>query len=343
MSDTAPVVWLEEGETRADAVRALDEWARARGVRLVAPAAGARTTPDPDIAERVERELDHASVAIGAADAESADRALGAADELLRAHPELPQAAWLRAEVHRAWAARFLRLEPRDDARARAAWDSAEALDHGRVAGVGETAFARPAHVPTTLIISGGGDLVSLRFDGQALEPVARDAQGAVFRVDAAPAEHQVVVLSGTTVLFATWLATGTDPVRVALGDAVTCRRDAFAEVHRDGDAIAATGVGCPSWIAARAGEKPGSVWVARCEASTCGPLIEWRVEQWQRADANENKAALKPRSRWPAWATWTLVGVGVVAAASVAVIASGALESRPVVPRFVVGGARQE
>ena len=75
---------------------------------------------DLTIADRVEKELDRAREAIAALDADVAERALARAETLLREHPELPQAAWLRAEVHRSWAARWTRVEPRDDQRAQA-------------------------------------------------------------------------------------------------------------------------------------------------------------------------------------------------------------------------------
>jgi hypothetical protein len=82
-------------------------------------------------------------------------------------------------------------------------------------------------------------------------------------------------------------------------------------------------------------------VLVARCERDSCGPLLEWRIES--------NAADLGPpqppasTTTWPAWATWTLVGIGAATAASVALVASGVFETRPVETRFVFGGTRQE
>lgn len=104
------------GDGREDASRALVEWGRARGLRIVTAServGGGALRVDPSIADHVENELDRARDAISALDADAAERALARAEALLREHPELPQAAWLRAEVHRAWAARFTRIEPR--------------------------------------------------------------------------------------------------------------------------------------------------------------------------------------------------------------------------------------
>ena len=45
----------------------------------------------------------------------------------------------------------------------------------------------------------------------------------------------------------------------------------------------------------------------------------------------------------WPAWATWTAVGVGAALATTLTLVATGVFESRPTEPRFVAGGVRTE
>lgn len=350
MSDEAPpVVWLslDAGEARADAVRALDEWARARGVRIAALEEQATTlTVDPSLGERVEKELERAHLAVGAADVDATERALARAETVLREHPELPQAAWLRAEVERAWSARWLRLEPRDEARARVAWENAHALDGGRVAGVGETAFQPRAKVPTAFIITNGkSPRITLRLDGIAREKSASSGSDAEYRVELAPGEHHVLATSDGRIAFASWVAinatTAAPPTRISLYGGGACSRDRFEDVRLDnGQQVRATGVTCPRWIAAIPGERRGSVRVARCENDTCGQLLEWRLEQLPSQTAPEAHARA---SRWPTWATWTIVGIGAATAASIALIATGVFESRPVEQRFVVGGARQE
>ena len=345
MSGDTPVVWLDEGEAQKDAVHALDEWARARGVQLALPTDHPSAVRiDPSLADGVEKELERAREAIGATDADTAERALARAEDVLRRHPELPEAAWLRAEVERTWSSRWLRVEPRDTARARTSWENAEALDGGRAAGIGETRFPSRPRVKATLVVTGKSARLSLRLDGVPLAETETDARGAVFRIDVAPGEHHLLAMSGSSVVFASWLAiVGAPPAeaQIAVGDTGTCSRDRLSEVRRDGDHVSAVGVTCPRWLAAAPGEKRGSVVVARCEHETCGPLLEWRVERyaWTEAPAQ----AHGNKTRWPAWATWTLVGAFGAAAASIALIATGAFDSPPVVPRFVVGGARQE
>jgi hypothetical protein len=349
MSD-APVVWLEQGEIRDDAVRALDEWARTRGVRLgvLEERAPAAPASDPSAGESIEKELERARLAIGAADPDTADRALARAERVLREHPALPQGAWLRAEVERAWSARWLRLEPRDEMRARVAWENAQALDGGRVPGVGETAFPPRPLVPVNIVVPIGANntLLTVRLDTTPLKPTSERGPDALYRVDVAPGEHVLVATLGDDVVFASWIAIpapsgkSPTPARITVEVGGSCSRERLALVRRRDGQIDAAGVSCPQWIAAVPGERRGSVLVARCEQGTCGPLLEWRTEQLPASFTPQTHGKL---AGWPGWATWTLVGIGAATAASVALIATGVFETRPVEPRFVVGGARQE
>jgi hypothetical protein len=354
VSADATVVWLASGEARDDAARALREWARARGVILAPPPSAEASAPfvhDPALAAAADKELERAHDALSANDADAAERSLARVEALLRDHPELPEAPWLRAEVERTWSARWLRLQPRDEARARAAWENAAALDGGRVAGVGETSFPpRAARVKATIVLEGPAATApgaTLYFDGVRLEPARRDADEgrgrATVSVEVAPAEHHVLASLGGRVVFATWLAiVGPDPTpaRIALPASDACARDLFRGVRRDEGRILAPGIACPAWVAAVPGERRGSVFVARCERDQCGPLLEWRTEGFAAAGPPQ---AESHAAGWPRWATWAIVGAGAVAAASIALVATGAFETRVTEPRFVVGGVRQE
>jgi hypothetical protein len=343
VSDAVPVLWLEQGDVREDAVRALDAWARTRGVELALPrrrgASPVSRPPeaDPSVADRVEKELDRARAAVSAEDADATERALARAEALLRAHPELPQAAWLRAEVERAWSVRWLRVAPRDAARARAAWEAADGLDGGRVAGVGETAFPPPPRSKVRLLVGGARPGVVLRVDGRSVEPSAPGEYDA----ELAPGEHQVVVTAGARVAFASWVAlAGARPeaIRVDVDDGA-CEEGASVGARVESGVVQASGVGCARWIAAVPGARRGAVLVARCERDACGPLLEWRMELLPERGVGPERR----RATWPSWATWTLVGAGAVSALAVGLVATGALETRPVVQRFVTGGVREE
>ena len=358
MSDAVPVVWIAEGGHPDPAsARSLAAWARARGVVLgsVGDPASAPIQVDFATGDRIEHELDRARDAIAAFDADAADRALARAEALLRMHPELPHAAWLRAEVERAWSTRLARLEPRDEARAANAWRRAAALDGGRLAGVGE--LERPAgeSARVRIVVEGaasGGRVV--RVDGTEITTATRQGDDSLYDADLAPAEHHLVVYEDSRPVFASWIsvvegsvreagaaAGGHVTVRVPLSPGSSCSGAATASVARRGDTVTAAGVTCPRWIAAVPDPRTGNVRVAQCAEGRCGPLLEWRAERIGPVQAPQG---LDDRSRpWPAWATVFVVGVGVVAAGTVALVSSGVLEDRPVEQRFVAGGARVE
>jgi hypothetical protein len=341
------VVWLDGGTSSPsdDAARALSEWARARGVTLVTLDDGGALpaiTIDPSIADRVEKELDRANDAIAALDADAADRALARAEAILREHPELPNAAWLRAEVERSWARRFLRIEPRDDTRAQAAWQNAYALDNGRVAGVGEADLGPRKRSAASILVRGVRNVrLTVRLDGVDLANGETSGDATKYAIEVPPAEHQLVALTDGNVVFASWVAIAPNtPVEIAVSESGSCGRATFASVKRgEGGDVHAAGVTCPSWVAAVAGERPGTVLVARCERDRCGPLLEWRVERYGGGPPQ----SVGSGAPWPSWATWTLLGIGAATATSVALVATGVFESRPTEPRFVAGGARVE
>jgi hypothetical protein len=291
----------------------------------------------------VEKELERAHEAINAGDADAAERGLARTTALLREHPELLQAAWLRAEAERTWSARWLRIAPRDEARARAAWENAAALDGGRVAGIGETNFPPPPKVKATIVAIGTAE-AALYLDGTRVEPTSRDETSATYTADVAPGEHHLLALRGGRTVFASWVAlAGAEPTaRLSLGDGGACSRELFRNVRREDSGVSAPGALSPAWVAAVPGARRGSILVARCERDTCGPLLEWRIES-SAAGLRGPPQPPVSSTTWPAWATWTLVGIGAATAASVALVATGVFETRPVETRFVVGGTRQE
>lgn len=347
-ADDVTVVWMAPEGAREDAAHALAEWGRARGLRLVPPAdaQSAALRVDLVVGDRVEKELERAREAISAADADGAERSLARAEALLRDHPELPQAAWLRAEVSRGWSSRFMRLDPRDDARAESAWQDADALDGGRVAGVGEGAFPRRAAAHATVVVDHAeGQAVVVRLDGVALTGAPAGGGRMSYAVDVPAAEHQLVVALGGEPVFASWVALAPaaagaprSTIAVPLPEGGACGASSFEHVTRADGGVRAPGVTCARWVAAVAGEARGSVLVARCERDACGPLLEWRTETMAPGPAPT------PRGKgWPAWATWTLVGFGAATATAMTLVATGAFESRPTEPRFVAGGVRVE
>jgi hypothetical protein len=302
-------------------------------VRLVPPndATAATLAIDPRIADDVERFLDRARDAMAARDGDTVDRMLEAATSTLQAHPELPQAAWLRAEVERARATRLRRIAPVDEAAAAAAWTRAEALDGGRVAGVGEQGAASPA--PATLALPAGlpaGAIV--RLDGAA-------ASQQTVATRAGP--HTLVVELDGLPVWASWIEApaGTSSAQISAPLTPECSRVDVARATATGETVDAGGVRCPSWIAV-IGDETGKVRVAVCSSDHCGPLVAWHAPlPWTYNPPAEGARG----GAWPAWATWGLVGAGAVVATGVVVLATGVLKPAPTETQFVSGGVRTQ
>ncbi len=314
----------------ADAARALAAWASARGLRLSPPAEGSvpARPVDAKVATSVEADLQAAHDATTRLDSDAVERDLARAEALLLDHPELPEAAWLMAEVDRAWSVRFGRLAPRDPARAARAWEAAAALDGGRVAGVGEDAYPAAAPAKVTLDVSGDA---AVYWDGRAVRP-------GVLR--APPGRHLVWASREGAVVWASWVTVAARTrIAVALPTAPACSADDMQNAAFRAGGIAAAGVRCPTWVAARAGVTPGSLRVALCHAAACGTEIDLAP----RAAWSEGLPPEVHHARWPAWATWALVGAGAVGGTLAVLGAAGAFAPPTTTTTFEQGGVQTQ
>lgn len=329
----ATLVWLAPEPPDSAQSRALEGWARMHGVKLSIPAdeKPPALVVDASQAEEVERLLNRARDSIAARDAEATDRALSLAESTLRAHPELPQSAWLMAEVERARSARFRRIAPLDSDAADRAWVRAEALDGGRAAGVGEQpASAHPADATIALSLDPPGATPWL--DG-------RRSGGGAIGTHAGP--HALIVTWDDTPVWAGWIETpaGSSELHVAVPSPPACSTGDVGRARAVGGAVEAGPVRCPSWVAALAGPRAGSVVVAMCEPGRCGPLLDWNAPaSWTWTPPPET-----PKAGWPTWATWGLVGAGAVIATGVVLVAAGAFKAGPNETRFVDNGIKTQ
>jgi len=316
--------------------RALASWARAHGVTLELPRPERRRTipVDRHVGDEVERLLDRVRDALAGRDAEAADHALAAAESTLRAHPELPQASWLMAEVERARSARFRRLPPLDEEAAERAWMRADGLDGGRLPGVGErAATASPQEATLTLQPVPAGATTWL--DGRAITL----QRGGVLKTQAGV--HTIVITWNDAPVWATWIEVpaGSSTVHLDMTGPAPCSTGDLDLVRAAGGRVDAEQVRCGAWVAALPGPRPSSVLVATCEASRCGALLEWSAPA--SANWTWTPPPQHPPGSWPTWATWGLVGAGAVIATSVVLVASGALQSAPTETRFASGGIK--
>lgn len=315
-------------------------WARARGFAATPPKAadgGRRVALDMEVGTRVEHQLELARDALSALDAAAAEQALLAAERELRSHPELPHAAWLRAEVERGWAVRWARVDPIDRERAQRAWARAAALDGGRAPGIGEPGTsAGPPRVGVHL--SGGEGDVAFWLDGA---PLAVDPESGSAAM--APGEHALVIRDRAdgTLRFADWIAIG-EGSHVALPSFLPppCTSGDFARTRRAGDGSVASDARCPTWIAAAPSSRRGQVTLALCHEARCAPAIAFAVDRPDAPDPGAPRTASERRGM-PAWVPWTLAAVGTVALTSVGLYAAGAFDAPERQVRFVHGGVK--
>jgi hypothetical protein len=357
MDSPATLVWIAPASPDADETRALSSWARTHGVLLVAPRSEhpIAIPIDPRIGDKIEGLLEDARDALTALDGDKADRALATATEALRAHPELPQVAWLMAEVERVRSTRLRRVPPADEQASQAAWLRAQALDAGRVAGIAEEAVAGES-AEATLVLDMASSGARVLLDGVPATTPAETRAG----------PHALVIVWDGAPIWAKWIDAppGSSTIRVPAPDQLPCSSADFSHVGVVTDRppayswVDAAATRCPHWIAAvpapRASTNQrvrpalpeggtseagaGDVLVAVCEAERCGVLLEWRAASSWTWSPPANSAA-----RWPAWATWTLVGAGAAIAAGVVLVASGVFQAGPPGTRFVSGGLKTQ
>ncbi len=336
----ATLVWMAAAPPSPAEAKALTTWAQAHG-RELAPPNDERPLAlavNLAVADDIEDLLDRAHDAITARDAGGSERAVEAAEALLRVHPELPQAAWLMAEVERARSTRWRRIPPPDTEAAERAWQRAEALDAGRVAGLGEVASASHPPEATIALTLPGDDRAEL--DGQPVTVVVVTRAG----------PHALVVTADGKPVWAEWIE-ASDHASTMHIDAPTttpCSTADAAHASLVDGTVHADPVRCARWIAATSGRQPGTIRVALCEAGRCSPLRdEGEPPPWTRpVPASVGSDATNSRDhglRWPAWATWVLAGAGVAVAAGVGILASGAFQPAPTEIRFVNGGLKTQ
>lgn len=345
--DALPAVWFSSNGESPDrgaqtapptfdapsdaAARALTAWGEARGIKIgiaeegIVPALAS----NPAIADDVEKELTTARDALTRLDVDATEHALVRARALLRAHPELPQAAWLLAEVERGWSARWMRISPADPDRAARAWQRAAELDGGRAAGIGETDHPKLPDVEVTFSADDDRDL-ALLVDGANISlGTKRMPQG----------EHAVVTMRRGHVLWANWVSFADhEIVRVPSFRPNDCSTGDLDSVRLEKKSIEANGVSCGGWIAATPWIG-SSIRVAQCEGEHCGPWVIWQ------SHASSLAPVLPPHHREHKKASpWVAVAAVVLAAAMVTgitLVAAGVFDSPPHETQFVGGGVK--
>ncbi len=133
----------------------------------------------------------------------------------------------------------------------------------------------------------------------------------------------------------------GQSTIELEAPRAEPCSKTDVGSARADGEHVAAEFVRCGNWIAVTYGMqyKAREVRVARCEGARCAALVEWRLpEPWTEPTPTRPVA----ERRWPAWATWGVVGAGAVIATGTAIVLVNVLHTPPAETRFVNGGIKQ-
>jgi hypothetical protein len=331
----ATLVWIAPDPPDAEQRKAIEGWQSSRGAPLRDPSdwRPAALPVDLRAAEEVEDLLDRARDALVEGDGAAVDAALAKAEALLRVHAELPQAAWLMAEVERSRAVRWRRAAPVDVEASSRAWRRADALDGGRLPSIGEQdleGHAEAASVDVAPHLYGA-------------ETAWIDGTPAGSRLDTGAGLHTAVVTWAGDPVWAEWREAppGHSTMTLDAPRAPPCSTADVEAARVEGDRLDATSVRCPRWVAATPSRTSArAVRVSLCAADQCGPLVEWRLpEPW----IAPGPAPVARKEGWPVWATWSVVGAGAAVAAGTAVALASALRTPAPETRFVTGGIQRE
>jgi hypothetical protein len=296
MSQTAVLVWLSASSLLPTFRADLDAFAQARLFRLSAPGENAAALNAkayaPDAVAQIESSLEEARNAAGALEQSRALAALERAEHVLRDHAELPQSAWLMAEILELSADVESTAPDGADAE-RALRQRAAALEGPRAAPFSDHAAA-DAELPV-------GSPVSVR--AQGLEPddiLEWDGVQSAHSFNAEPGEHHARVARNGRLLWAGWarVVAGTvdTPLRLPVPPTVACSGDDIGHGRFEaGRAVAAPHARCESYVLARA-RPTGGIEAAVCEREACGAVSLWeRPKPSLKASVTSDKAHLWP------------------------------------------------
>jgi len=315
MSQTAVLVWLSATQILPTFRADLDAFAHSRFLRLEAPrenAAAYHTSAyAPDAVAQIESSLEEARKAAAALEQGRAKDALERAERVLREHPELPQSAWLMAEILEQ-SAELENSAPDGADASRALRKRAAALEGPRAFPFSDRAPEREPELEATrsVRIEGLEPGDELEWDGTHGEtPVMTEA-----------GEHHARVARGGRLLWAGWLelASGATNIRLPVPETVACSTDDIGRGHfANGRAIAAPHARCESYVLARA--RVGGIEAALCERERCGNVVIWEHRQTEAPAASPPKKQL--------WPYAIAASVGALAVTSIALWRAGVFD----------------
>ena len=295
MSQTAVLVWLSAASALPTFRADVDGFAHSRLVRLEAPRENAASFSGfaasayaPDAVAQVESSLEEARRAAASLEQERALTALQRAERTLREHPELPQSAWLMAEV--------LQISAEVESSAPGGADAANALQMRARALEGQ----RAAPFSDREASPGAAEENSRPFSIEGLEPDdALEWDGAPVSnpVASVAGEHHARVSRNGRLLWAGWVSLGTGEARAHLPvpETVACSPDDVGRARfAGGRAIPNPHTRCESYVLAHA-RAGGGIEAALCERTTCSKVVIW-----DHVAAERRPAPTEKKSLWP-------------------------------------------
>jgi hypothetical protein len=276
--------------------------------------ATALTFPDysRDVVSEIERLLERARTETTALAEDQAAQALDQAERLLRAHPELPQAAWLMAERHQLAALLAERTQTGSAGQLR---KRAAVLEPERAPAFGQDpgSVARSPSGEFQLALRGLGAHDAVEWNGAELAFPARVEAG----------EHHLRVIRNGALAWAGWVSVSSAvPVlQIDVPSPVACSLAELGATQQGGDRpLPPAGVDCPAWAALRF--ERGRFELSLCRRSECGP---WRAESDPVAPPRGPRVV--GATGFPLWASIALAGAGAALLTSVTLWQTGAFD----------------
>jgi hypothetical protein len=332
MSGALILLWLGTAASLKAHEPDLEGWAQSRERRIEEPLSEPELPParhDDALAEHIEALLAEARTQAYSSDTAGAEAALDSAEKLVQTSSELPESAWLMAEIlnERASvvgardASLATDLERRADLLAgrRAAPFVAAApvapLAKGARKSATLTDASAPLAAPASPSVTLDGPLLTddVAVDGVEVLPPRTIPDGA----------HHVRVLRGGRLAWAGWLTVAGTDVNLAVAQPLPCSTTDLSPAVLGGERRS---VLCDDYAMAR---EVGSerIEVALCHQASCGPFLPWS-RGWGASFEGPMHPPPKPHST-SAWVLWTAGGVAAVIIGGFVLAEEGAFERR--------------
>jgi hypothetical protein len=336
LSELVALVLLFAGETTPAEQALLSRYELARSAELAPPTRDATRPPSPypsygaGLVARLEAELDEARTLGSSLDEAGALALLDRIEDELLKHPELPQAAWLLAERHRA-TAKIRERSPEGAADAATLWRAAALLEGKRALTFGEPASVATSDTPRTKVRVRGLD---------PRDRLELDGRSGPHEVELADGRHHVRVLRGDELVYAAffeWPSTNGE-LDFGIPALVPCSADDLRGVEgAHGFApVVPAGIACRRWVVVR--RSPRGLELSECAYERCKSFNVLAAPPPKRPESARER-------EFPTWATVALASLGAIGTGSLVLWGAGVFDRRAQAPvtRFVYEGPKMD